>query len=566
MVRRLILITFFLMVLISAAWSQNTHDDQTLRETVARYGQATVRIPLPGVDALNILSHKISVSTVRGKFAEVVLSPRTVEWFILQKFDYSLIAPSDGKGIQTASSLQEAKGWTTYPKYSQYIAMMNDFVQQHPSLCKLDTIGQTIDGRLMLALKISDNPGTNEDEPEVFYSSTIHGNETGGYVLMLRFADYLLNNYSSSAMVKNLVDNEEIWINPLANPDGTYRSGDSIVNPMRYNENFVDLNRNFPDPRGIDDPQQKETTNMVRFMKSHHFVISANFHAGEEVVNYPWDRWSRLHADDAWLNDISRKYADTVHIYSPLSYMSDFDNGITNGYQWYSIRGGRQDYMTYSRQGREVTIELDYTYVSTSAGLQLLWQYNWKSLLGYLENALYGIHGHVTERDSGKPLEAMIFINGHDKDSSMVFSDSLTGSFTRLIAPGLWDLTFSAKGYYSNTVTGVTVVDGLPVNLDVKLIPLVNEIDTVQTPVIVIYPVPSSDFVRMILPDRLTGNVNVRIFNSAGIEISEFDSFTIVDSPLEYNVGNFASGWYTVRITNKINNLSKTGRFIVVKK
>ena len=56
---------------------------------------------------------------------------------------------------------------------------------------------------------------------------------------------------------------------------------------------------------------------MMRFMRKHKFVISANFHAGAEVVNYPWDRYlSKFHADDSWFYTISRAYADTVHIYS----------------------------------------------------------------------------------------------------------------------------------------------------------------------------------------------------------------------------------------------------------
>jgi len=45
---------------------------------------------------------------------------------------------------------------------------------------------------------------------------------------MLRLADYLLENYTSDLKVKDLVDNLEIWINPLANPDGTYNSGNSL--------------------------------------------------------------------------------------------------------------------------------------------------------------------------------------------------------------------------------------------------------------------------------------------------------------------------------------------------
>ena len=104
----------------------------------------------------------------------------------------------------------------------------------YPTLCHLDTIGTSINGKLVLALKISDNADLNEDEPEVFYTSTMHGDETGGFILMLRLADYLLKNYNLDTRVKNLVDNLEIWINPLANPDGTYRTGNTnyFTNPV----------------------------------------------------------------------------------------------------------------------------------------------------------------------------------------------------------------------------------------------------------------------------------------------------------------------------------------------
>ena len=119
---------------------------------------------------------------------------------------------------------------------------------QYPSLCRLDTIGTSINGKLVLALRISNNPGAAATKPEVFYTSTMHGDETGGFILMLRLADYLLSNYNDNPRVKELIDNLDIWINPLANPDGTYNSGDVISSPVRFNANGVDLNRNFPDP------------------------------------------------------------------------------------------------------------------------------------------------------------------------------------------------------------------------------------------------------------------------------------------------------------------------------
>ena len=216
--------------------------------------------------------------------------------------------------------------------------------------------------------------------------------------------------------MKNLVDNLEIWINPLANPDGTYSTGNTISSPVRYNANGFDLNRNFPDPVTPDTEKQKETLDMIKFMRKHRFVLSANFHSGAEVVNYPWDRWlSKFHADDSWFNSISRAYADTVHIYSGPAYMNFLDNGVTRGAVWYIVYGGRQDFVTGELHGREVTIELDDQYVTPAAQLPLLWENNWRSLLGYLENALYGIHGVVRNINSHVPVPAKVFINGHDK-------------------------------------------------------------------------------------------------------------------------------------------------------
>ena len=198
---------------------------------------------------------------------------------------------------------------------------------------------------------------------------------------------------------------------------------------------------------------EKETIDMIRFMRSHRFVISANFHAGAEVVNYPWDRWLNiLHADNDWFNDISRAYADTVHIYSPPDYMGDLDNGVTRGAVWYIVHGGRQDFMTQELHGREVTIELDYQHVTPASQLEALWENNWRSLMGYLENALYGVHGVVLDSESSAPVPAEIFIKGHDTDSSQVYADTLTGSFVRLLAPGIWPLTFTADGYRDTTI------------------------------------------------------------------------------------------------------------------
>ena len=108
------------------------------------------------------------------------------------------------------------------------------------------------------------------------------------------------------------MDTAEISICPLANPDGVYYGGNQTVDEaIRYNINGIDLNRNYPDsgygphPDG-DTIWEPETAAMMGFMKQHNFSLSANFHSGASLVNYPWDTWIQPHPDSAWFNFISK--------------------------------------------------------------------------------------------------------------------------------------------------------------------------------------------------------------------------------------------------------------------
>jgi PKD repeat protein len=325
-----------------------------------------------------------------------------------------------------------------------------------------------------LAAKISDNINTDEDEPEFLYVSSLHGDETTGYPSMLHLIDYLLSNYGSNQRVTNMVNNMEIYINPLANPDGTYHGGNASVNgATRYNGNNVDLNRNFPDPQNGPHPDgeswQPETVASMNFASTHHINMSANFHGGAEVVNYPWDTWPRLHADNSWCYYISREYADTVHANSPTGYMIFMNNGITNGYAWYEVDGGHQDYMTYFHHDRECTIELSDTKLIPANQLLSYWNYNYRSFLNYMEQSLYGVRGIVTDSVTGEPLQAKVLIIGHDIDSSHVYANLPVGDYHRLIKAGEYVFTFSAPGYQTKTISNVTVSDKNTTWLNVQL-------------------------------------------------------------------------------------------------
>jgi hypothetical protein len=564
MTKRLQIVLFFLIQVGFPIWSQNSINDNQLRSLVKEYQQAEVSIPFPGSASIEILTRHVSISSVKDKKVYIVISPLTIDWFLAAEYNYSILERPDIKGIVSAESVSQAMNWQSYPTYTQYDSIMRSFPRLYPSLCHLDSIGTSINGRKVFALKISDNAGTNEDEPEVFYSSSIHGDELGGYVLMLHLADYLLKNYNLNSRVKTLIDNLEIWINPLANPDGTYRSGNTITSPIRWNANGDDLNRSFPDPMDHSIVPPKENIDMMKFMRTHRFTISANFHGGAEVVNYPWDRWSsKIHADDSWFNSISRAYADTVHKYAGPAYLSFLDNGVTRGWVWYIIYGGRQDYITWELQGREVTIELDDVKFTPAAQLELLWQYNWHSLIGYLENALYGIHGIVRDAHTASPVRARVFITGHDVDSSQVYSDTLSGRFIRLIAPGAWNLKFSANGYRDTTINNVLVVSGQRTDMIVEMKSVISSIDSTEPEIPLLYPNPASSYVTARLPEKLNGRINIKIISQTGAMVADYNKDFMFGYPLELYVGNLSGGIYTVIFRNINSGLSYSSRMMI---
>jgi hypothetical protein len=150
--------------------------------------------------------------------------------------------------------------------------------------------------------------------------------------------------------------------------------------------------------------------------------------------------------------------------------MRDYNDGITNGYAWYRVAGGRQDYMTYFRRGREVTIEISDVKLISASLLPAHWYYLRKSLLNYIEDAYYGIRGSVTDI-FGNPLKALVKVESHDFDNSEIYSDSLTGAYYRMISPGTYSLTFSSPGFITKTINNVTASSFSSTVLNVELSP-----------------------------------------------------------------------------------------------
>lgn len=141
-----------------------------------------------------------------------------------------------------------------YHNYAELTAVINQVVADHPSIARKSSIGSSYQGRDLPVVKISDNVGTDENEPEILFNSQQHAREH----LTVEMAIYLLNlftdGYGSDSRITNIVNTREIWIVPTVNPDGSeydiatgsYRSWRKNRQP-NSGSTYVgtDLNRNW---------------------------------------------------------------------------------------------------------------------------------------------------------------------------------------------------------------------------------------------------------------------------------------------------------------------------------
>lgn len=465
--------------------------------------------------------------------------------------------PSMLKPIRVSDNIDSVMNWNVYPRYQTYLELMYKFASDYPNLCKVIDAGETIEGRKIIFAIISDSVNSKENEPQVMYSSTMHGDETTGYVLMLRLIDYLLKNYNSDSLSTKLVKNLEIWINPLANPDGTYFVSDTTINgARRYNYFGYDLNRNFPDPVfGVNQNEQLETKIMRGILEENNFVLSANFHGGVEVINYPWDRWEEGHPDSLWFALISRKYADTAQTYSTKNYLVDYDNGITNGFKWTQIIGGRQDYQDYFNDGRETTIELDATKTTPENELNDLWNFNYRSLLQYLEQSLFGLSGTVKDKN-GLPLSAEIQISGDQNYSTSVNADSNSGLFRKMLFPGEYKVIIVSDGFDSLEIENVNIsadsLTKLSIELDREGTTFVsdNGINSNRINLYQNYPNPFNPKTQIEFDLNTAQFISIKIYDSIGNELDTIlDDFKAAGTHrIIFDASDYPSGVYFYKL------------------
>ncbi|WP_424212060.1 M14 family metallopeptidase [Streptomyces sp. BI20] len=141
-----------------------------------------------------------------------------------------------------------------YHNYAEMSAEIDQRIAAYPGIMSKKVIGKSVQGRDIVAVKISDNVGTDEAEPEVLFTHHQHAREHLTVEMALYLMKELGSKYGTDSRVTNVVNNREIWIVPDLNPDGgeydiatgSYRSWRKNRQP-NTGSSYVgtDLNRNW---------------------------------------------------------------------------------------------------------------------------------------------------------------------------------------------------------------------------------------------------------------------------------------------------------------------------------
>ncbi|MET8503879.1 M14 family zinc carboxypeptidase [Streptomyces sp. NPDC004787] len=193
-----------------------------------------------------------------------------------------------------------------------------DTARANPGLTKVVSIGKTVKGQDILALKVSKGAAKTRDgsRPATLYLSNQHAREWITPEMTRRLMHHYLDGYGKDPRITRIVDTTELWFVLSANPDGyDFTHADPANRQWRKNlrdnngdgritsGDGVDLNRNFgykwgyddegssPDPadetfRGPAPMSEPETRALDAFEKRIGFRYGINYHSAAQLLLY----------------------------------------------------------------------------------------------------------------------------------------------------------------------------------------------------------------------------------------------------------------------------------------
>ncbi|ESO01677.1 hypothetical protein HELRODRAFT_112638 [Helobdella robusta] len=242
-------------------------------------------------------------------------------------------------------------------------------------------------------------------------------------------------------------------------------NGMSMSGPHRKNSWLLEEFLESGVAQNSDEKLARETLLVIRWLLSHPFVLSANLHGGDLVINYPFDesddgrktKYMRTPDDDVF-KYIATRYASLHGVLKrPHPKCSDGDDfskrgGITNGANWYSISGGMQDFNYLGTNCFELTFELSCNKFPKESDLPKFWQDNKEAMVDFIWQTHTGIKGQIFNDETREPISgATIMVkNVTDGADDLINHDVISakdGDYWRLLTAGQYMVSVCALNY-----------------------------------------------------------------------------------------------------------------------
>jgi hypothetical protein len=251
-----------------------------------------------------------------GRQVDLVLTARDAQRLRADGVDVTLKRNGKGQTVRQQADAMAAGGYQVYRSYDEAGGIRDELyalARRYPAIVKLEVIGHTLQGREIIALKVTKNANQLADgaRPATLYMGTVHAREWIATEVSRRLMHHFVDNYGKNAEITNLVNTRELWFMPVANPDGyqytftTERlwrknlrdnNGDGTVT----NGDGVDLNRNY-DERWDYDNEGSSTE------------WSSDTYRGTAPASEP-----EVKAHQALIDRMKFKFLVTYHSYGPL--------------------------------------------------------------------------------------------------------------------------------------------------------------------------------------------------------------------------------------------------------
>jgi carboxypeptidase T len=390
----------------------------------------------------------------------------------------------------------------------------------HPEITVLDTLGYgEIEGYPIWSLKISDNPGVNEDEPAVLYNGVHHAEEVMGLEVCMWMIDELTSGYGVVDSVTAWIDETEIWFVPLLNPEGheLVLNGTSLLwrknkadndesGEFELENDGVDLNNNYdwnweegggPEPgneyyRGPEAFSEVESRLIRDLTLSEKFVFSLNYHTPNSSVGYyiyyPW-YWTYVgfSPDHYTIYDIAQNLAARTLREDDVPFTTQYGYahaGKARNWQYGAVGTIAYTNEILSQESHPEGERLDGICQRQATGAYYL-----------LDRAKGpGITGHVTDIATGEPIVAEVKVIENSSEQLLPrTTDPVYGRYWRMLTPETYTVEFSADGYLGYTVPVVVGDRAALTVLDAALWPESSGVEDgaiSEAPIVRVHPNP----------------------------------------------------------------------------